>query len=59
MSTKTIYKRIALVTIAALGFGMHCVVPTSATAGATVLTAKVLNTTNDGTSVLWLQLVHL
>ena len=38
MSTKTTFKRIALVTVAALGFGVMSVVPSSATANADSLT---------------------
>jgi len=39
MSTKTTFKRIALVTVAALGFGVLSVVPSQAAAGTITLTA--------------------
>jgi trimeric autotransporter adhesin len=48
MSTKTIYKRIALVAVAALGAGVLSVAPASAAAGATTLTFT--NTTSATTT---------
>jgi len=50
MSTKTTFKRIALVTVAALGFGVLSVAPSSAAAGAATFSVAVLNTTNTGAS---------
>jgi hypothetical protein len=51
MSTKTIYKRIALVAVAALGFGMLSVAPSSAAIG-TATSISVANTTLDDTVAL-------
>jgi hypothetical protein len=45
MSTKTTFKRIALVAVAALGFGMLSVVPSSAVPQADTLTASALTAT--------------
>jgi len=52
MSTKTTYKRIALVAVAALGFGMLSVVPSSAaaTAAATTVSSANTNTYTDSTT---------
>jgi hypothetical protein len=47
MSTKTTFKRIALVAVAALGFGVLSVVPSQAAAGAITLTVE-----QNGTAVL-------
>ena len=47
MSTKTTFKRIALVAVAALGFGMLSVVPSSATATTGVLTCTNASTITD------------
>ena len=43
MSTKTTFKRIALVAVAALGFGMLSVAPSSAVPQTDTLTASALN----------------
>jgi hypothetical protein len=49
MSTKTIYKRIALVAVAALGAGVLSVVPANATAGDAVAQSLWLSSTNSTT----------
>jgi hypothetical protein len=53
MSTKTTFKRVALVTVAALGFGMVSVAPSQATtpATSTVSAASTTLTTTAGTAV--------
>ncbi len=48
MATKTAIERIALVAVAALGFGMVSNVPANAAAGNFTVTASVTNTTNTG-----------
>ncbi len=54
MSTKTTFKRIALVTVAALGFGVMSVVPSQATSNADTLTLSAVTaaqtTTESSTS---------
>ena len=48
MSTKTTFKRIALVAVSALGFGLLAVVPAKATITAATYTSTVTNVTNTG-----------
>ena len=45
MSTKTTFKRIALVTVAAMGFGLLSVVPSTATSQQDTLTLSSATTT--------------
>ena len=60
MSTKTTFKRISLVAVAALGFGLVAAVPSSAaqTTAATI-TAAVTNATNTGASTAPIPGIHI
>ena len=52
MSTKTTFKRIALVTVAALGFGVVSVVPSNAAAQLDSVAVSLASTTQDTTDTL-------
>jgi trimeric autotransporter adhesin len=51
MSTKTTFKRVALVTVAALGFGVLSLVPSSATSQTDTLTLGSATTTSAGSAL--------
>jgi hypothetical protein len=51
MSTKTTFKRISLVAVAALGFGMISVVPSQAASGTTVAPIMALNSPSTATGL--------
>jgi hypothetical protein len=54
MSTNTVFKRIALTTVAALGFGMLSIIPSKAAfvAGSTTITASAVGRVNFGIDIL-------
>jgi hypothetical protein len=52
MSTKTTFKRIALVTVAALGFGVMSVVPSNAVVNADSLTLSAVTDNSNAASAL-------
>jgi len=51
MSTKTTFKRVALVTVAAMGFGLLSVAPSTATSQLDTLTLSAVTTANSTTTI--------